>query len=134
LRRPVACRRKLSTLASSFARPDAFLRAEFALRRKLAAEADAQTLYGCYALFLFSPRFTRAEPQAVRAWIDRCAAAPLERDVSLARMDMIMAQDTVERLSEIRKPTLVLLEGGHLIHDERPDAFFSAVRNFIEIT
>ena len=146
------------TLASSFAKPDAFLRAEFELRRKLAAEADARTIYGCYALFLFSPRYARERPDAVRAWIERCAAAPLEREVSLKRIDMIMANDTLARLAAIQRPTLVVvgdhdfctppqlseelargipgaelvvLDGGHLVHDEDGERYFSVVRDFI---
>ncbi|HEY3816837.1 MAG TPA: alpha/beta hydrolase [Polyangiaceae bacterium] len=53
-------------LASSFAKPDAWLLREFDLRRKLLAEADMHTVYTCYALFLFSPRYTRENPVASR--------------------------------------------------------------------
>jgi aminoacrylate hydrolase len=147
------------TLASSFARPDAFLLREFELRRKLMAEADMHTLYTCYALFLFSPRHARDNPERVRAWIDRCAALPPEREVALKRIDMIMAHDALARLADIRKPTLVIggdqdfctppqlseeiaraipgaervsLAGGHMIHDEQPEEFFAAVRGFID--
>src|ERR1700678_2619304 len=59
------------TASSSFARPDAFVRREFELRRKLMAEADMHTLYTCYALFLFSPSYTRENPGAVAAWVER---------------------------------------------------------------
>ncbi len=145
-------------LGSSFAKPDAFLRSEFALRRKLAAEADPRALYHCYALFLFSPRFWRNRPEVVEEWIQRCAAAPLEREISLKRIDMIMTNDTLGRLGEIRRPTLVVvgdhdfctppqlseelargipaaelrvLQGGHLIHDEDADGFFTVVHEFL---
>jgi aminoacrylate hydrolase len=146
------------TLGSSFARPDAYLLREFELRRKLMAEMDPHTVYTCYALFLFSPRYTRENPQRVAAWIDRCAAIPAEREIALARIDMIMAHDAFARLGEIRKPTLVIggdqdfctppqlseelargisgaervtMPGGHLIHDEEAEKFFETVRAFI---
>jgi aminoacrylate hydrolase len=148
------------TLASSFAKPDAYLRREFELRRKLMADADLHTVYTCYALFLFSPRFTRENPERVSAWVDRCASGTPEREVALKRIDMIMAHDALVRLGQVRKPTLVIggdqdfctpphlsdelvagilgaervvLPGGHMIHEERADLFFDAVRAFIEL-
>jgi len=123
------------------------------------AEADMHTLYTCYALFLFSPRYTRENPKRVQAWVDRLAALTPERDVALQRIDMIMAHDVLARLGDIRRPTLVisgdsdfctpphlseelvhgipgaqrvLLPGGHLIHDEDEQGFSDAVRAFID--
>jgi aminoacrylate hydrolase len=145
-------------LSSSFARFDAFTRREFELRRKLVAEADPHTVYTCYALFLFSPRYTRDHPEHVTAWIDRVAGHPLEREVALKRIDMIAAHDVVDRLGDIRKPALVLggeqdfctppqlseelargipgaervsWPGGHMIHDEDPERYFETVRAFL---
>jgi aminoacrylate hydrolase len=118
------------------------------------------TVYTCYALFLFSPRFTRENPERVSAWVDRCASGTPEREVALKRIDMIMAHDALVRLGQVRKPTLVIggdqdfctpphlsdelvagilgaervvLPGGHMIHEERADLFFDAVRAFIEL-
>jgi aminoacrylate hydrolase len=145
-------------LGSSFAKADAWLLREFELRRKLMAEADMHTLYTCYALFLFSPRFTRDNPKRVQAWVDRLAALTPEREVALKRIDMIMAHDVLARLGVIQRPTLViggdadfctpphlseelvqgipgaqrvLLSGGHMIHDEDEQGFSEAVRAFI---
>lgn len=147
------------TLSSSFARSDAFLRREFELRRKLMAEADMHTVYTCYALFLFSPRYTREHPERVAAWVERVAKGTPEREVSLKRIDMIMAHDALDRLGEIQRPTLVIggdqdfctppqlseelargvpgvervtLPGGHMIHDEEPERYFETVRAFID--
>jgi aminoacrylate hydrolase len=146
-------------LGSSFATADAWLLREFELRRKLMAEADMHTLYTCYALFLFSPRYTRENPTRVQAWVDRLAVLAPERDVALKRIDMIMAHDVLARLGDISKPTLVvggdtdfctpphlseelvrgirgaqrvLLSGGHLIHDEDERGFSETVRVFID--
>src|ERR1700691_219380 len=96
------------TLASSFAQFDDYMTREMTVRRKLMADGDAKTIYDLYALFLFSPRFTRANPATVAAWVERVAATPLERDVALKRIDMIAAHDTRGRLDTIRTPTLVL--------------------------
>ena len=147
------------TLSSSFARADAFVRREFALRRKLVAEADPRTVYDAYATFLFSPLFTRLYPERVAAWVDRVAAYPFEREIALARLDMIMAHDTLSRLNDIAVPTLalvgdhdfcvppaltdelvrgipgakrVVLPGGHMLHDEEEALYFEVVRSFLD--
>jgi aminoacrylate hydrolase len=147
------------TASSSFAKPDAFVRREFELRRKLMAEADMHTLYTCYALFLFSPTYTRENPDVVAAWVERLSKTTPEREVSLKRIDMIMAHDVLARLGDIRKPTLILggdqdfclppqlseelahgipgakrvvLAGGHMIHDEAPEKYFETVASFID--
>ncbi len=99
------------TMASSFARFDAFVRREFEVRRKLAAESDRQTLYSCYALFLFSPAYARENPERVQAWVDRVLAnpeAPGDREIALKRIDMIAAHDTLAQLGAITQPTLVI--------------------------
>ncbi|MGD0220830.1 MAG: alpha/beta fold hydrolase [Terriglobia bacterium] len=148
------------TMASSFARADAYLRREFALRRKLMAEADAHTIYNCYALFLFSPKFASDYPDGVAQWVERAAALPPEREIALKRIDMIMAHDVFARLDSIRQPTLVvcgdrdfctpphlseeiaravpgaglvLFPGsGHFIHVEQEERFFETVRTFVD--
>jgi aminoacrylate hydrolase len=146
-------------MSSSFARPDRYFKREFALRRKLVAEADRQTVYSCYALFLFSPAYAARMPDRVEAWIDRAAAAPAEREIALKRIDMILAHDVYARLGTIRQPALsicgdhdfctpshlskeiadaipgaefiLLRDGGHFIHDELPEEYFAAVSGFI---
>jgi aminoacrylate hydrolase len=149
------------TLASSFAHFDDYVAREMGLRRKLMADADTKTIYDLYALFLFSPRFTRAHPATVAGWIERVAAVPPEREVSLKRIDMIAAHDTRSRLHDIRTPTLVLcgdhdvctppqlsedlaqqihgaelvvLPGGHMLHMEQEAAFYDTVHAFISRT
>jgi aminoacrylate hydrolase len=148
------------TMASSFARADAYMQRQFALRRKLMAEADAQTIYSCYALFLFAPHYASQHADTVAAWIDRAAAHPPEREIAVTRIDMIMAHDATARLGAIRQPVLcvggdhdlctpfylsqeiaqavpgaqleVVPGGGHFIHYEQQDRFFAIIRDFIE--
>jgi aminoacrylate hydrolase len=147
------------TLASSFARFDAFTQRQFILRRKLMAEGNLPTVYDCYALFLFSPRYTRQNPARVAAWIESAASAPQDREAALKRIDMIMAHDVLERLGAIRQPALVICgdsdfctppplseeiaqaivgsklvvmeNAGHLIHIEQEEIFSEYVRYFI---
>ena len=147
------------TMVSTFARADDFMRRQFALRRKLAAEADMQTAAGCAALFLFSPRYASRNPQIVAAWIERAAAQRAEREIAVARIDMIMAHDALARLPGIRQPTLVVCgdddfcvplylseeiaqamngaelavvpEAGHFVYLEQEQRFFDTVRAFI---
>jgi aminoacrylate hydrolase len=147
------------TMASSFARMDGFMQREFSLRRTLLAEDDPRTIYDCYALFLFSPRYTKQNPERVAAWIENAASAPVEREIALKRIDMIMAHNVLARLGDIRQPTLVICGdndfctplpqseeiaqaiagsqlivlpgGGHLIHFEQEDLFSGYVRYFI---
>ena len=100
------------TIASSFARFDAFTRREFEVRRKMAAaDWDRHTLFSAYSLFLFSPRYTREHPDRVTAWIERAAAHPTQpndREIALKRIDMIAAHDALARLADVRQPSLVL--------------------------
>jgi aminoacrylate hydrolase len=147
------------TITSSFARIDPFMQREFHLRRKLMAEADPETVYACYALFLFSPDYANRHPEAVANWISRAAAAPLEREIALKRIDMILGHNELHRLSAIRQPSLimcgdldfctplhlsreiaqkitnaefvVLPSGGHMIHHEQEDRYFDHVRAFL---
>ena len=148
-----------TTLASSFARADDYMRRELALRRKLVVESDPLTVYSCYALFLFGSRYARANPDRVQAWVDRVAALPMEREVSAKRIDMILAHDTRARVSSVQQPSLVICGeldtcatlphseelaqlipgaelsvmpgGGHFIHTEQPDEFYRRVRSFL---
>ena len=99
------------TIASSFARFDALMQREFEVRRKMAAEWDRRDMFAGYALFLFSPRFTREHPERVAEWIDRATNSPTEagdREISLKRIDMIATHDALPRLGHINKPTLVI--------------------------
>ncbi|QBD76458.1 alpha/beta fold hydrolase [Ktedonosporobacter rubrisoli] len=99
------------TMVASFAHFDAFSTREFEVRRKMAAEWDRHTLFSGYALFLFSPKYTREHPDRVMEWIERAAVQPAEpedREIALKRIDMIMAHDALRRLGEIQQPTLVV--------------------------
>lgn len=150
------------TLVASFARFDAYLRREFAARRRMAAAWDRESLLSAYSVFLFSPTFSRDHPEKVSAWIERAAALPMrpgDVDISLRRIDMIAAHDTLSRLGRIAQPTLVMCGAddfctplplsqeiacgiphaelvvpacGHFVEHELEDQFFGLVSRFIE--
>lgn len=148
------------SMTSSFAHADPYLRREFGLRRKLMASADLQTVFECYALFLFSPSFASLHPNVVTAWIEQTAARPADREIALARIDMIMAHDALDRLGAIRQPALVICGdadfctplhlskeiaqaipgselvvvpgSGHLVDSEQPERYFEAISGFID--
>ncbi|HXW20750.1 MAG TPA: alpha/beta hydrolase [Roseiarcus sp.] len=147
-------------ISSAYARPDAYTRREFSIRRKMVEHFDARTIYDLYSLFLFSPDFAHRNPESVQDWIDRTAARPLDKEIALKRIDMVMAHDVLARLGDIRQPTLILCGdhdvcapphlseeiskampkakfeifkgGGHMIHDEMEDLYFETVSRFID--
>jgi aminoacrylate hydrolase len=148
------------TMSSSFARADAYMKMEFALRRKLMAESDMETVHSCNALFLFLPEFVSQNADAISAWVKNAASHPTDREIAVKRIDMIMAHDVVSQLGRIQQPSLVvcgdhdnctplylsqeitsripnaklviLSGGGHFIHQEQPEKYYEAVRTFID--
>jgi aminoacrylate hydrolase len=151
------------TLSSTFARFDAYTRREFEVRRTMAAAWNRPDLLSAYSLFLFSPRYTRQHPEFVQAWIDRAAShpeSPEDREIGLKRIDMLLAHDALERLPEIRQPSLVVCgdhnfctplplseeiahaipgaelivfpEAGELIEHEQEEKYFQVVSAFID--
>ncbi|MGB7147420.1 alpha/beta fold hydrolase [Mycobacterium sp.] len=150
------------TLVASFARFDAFMQREFQARRHMAAEWDRTALLSAYSVFLFSPRYARHHPEKVTAWVQRAGAQPTQPqdvDISLKRIDMIAAHDTLPRLHQLRQPTLVLCgehdfctplphsqeladgiadselvvpDCGHFVEHELEEDFFQIVAAFIK--
>lgn len=145
------------TLASSWARADDHFRHQFATRRRILQEAGPAAYTATTALFLFSPAFMRDHYPEVRAWCERAGAAT-DPEIMLARIDMIMAHDTYDRLASITVPALVVvgsddvctppvlsreladqitqadyveLPGGHLVYLESPTMFHRTVLDFL---
>lgn len=148
------------TMTTSFARADAYMRREFSVQRYLMEMADMQTVYASYAMMLFAPEYALQNPETISAWIDRAAAAPVEREVAMKRIDMVMAHDALGRLGAIRRPACVVCgdhdvctplslskqiadaipgsemhvieAGGHQIHVEQDRRYFELVSSFID--
>jgi aminoacrylate hydrolase len=99
------------TMSGSFARFDDYARREFKVRRSLLVEADRDTIFSAYACFLFSPRYTRANPEMVQGWVDRLAnqpGVPEDKEIAIKRIDMVAGHDTFSRLGTITQPVLVI--------------------------
>lgn len=144
------------SLVSSWGRADDFFRHQFAVRRDVLVRLGSAAYAETSALFLFSPGYFRDHYQGVRAWA--AAAGGGDPEVMTARIDMILAHDVLDRLGEIRVPTLVLvgdddactpvhlsrelaeaipgahleiLPGGHLIYQEAPAEFLARIVEFV---
>lgn len=143
-------------LVSSWAGADPFFRHQFAVRRDILTRLGPRAYAEATALFLFSPDYIRHHYPEVRRWCD--STSDSDPEVMAARIDMILAYEQRDRLGEIAVPTLVLvgaqdgctpphfsqeladripgaelavLEGGHLIYKEAPEAFHARVRTFL---
>lgn len=143
-------------LADSWAKPDAYFRHQFAVRRRILTELGPRAYAEASALFLFGPSHFRDHFSQIEGWIDQAGQADVA--IGTQRIDMILAFDESERLSDIRVPSLVVagdvdictpvpmseqlvelipgatlqvLDGGHLIYQERPEAFFAVIDQFL---
>jgi aminoacrylate hydrolase len=146
------------TLASSWARPDAFFRHQFQMRRSILMEMGVRAYVEASAIFVFSPRFFRDFPERVREWCEAAVAASPDSVIAARRIEMLLAHDRLKNLPAVRQPTLVIvgsddlctpphlseelataipgseltvMEGGHLVHREHPEAFHALVEGFL---
>jgi aminoacrylate hydrolase len=146
------------TLASTWGRTDPFMRRQFDGRKRMLIDSGLRAGVEMNALFLFSPEFHREHPERIAAWVDASAAAPYDRDIAIARIDMVLAHDQLDRLGGIRCPVLVVsgtrdfctppylseqlaraipgaelvtIEAGHFSYTEKPDDFHRHVAGFI---
>ncbi len=136
------------------------MRREFSVLRYLMQQADMPTVYAAFAMILFAPQYAAQNPETIQAWIDRAAQAPVEREVAIQRIDMVMAHDALARLGAIRRPACIICggqdvctpislseqiagaipgselhvigAGGHLIHMEQDSRYFELVSSFID--
>ena len=149
---------KTATIASSWAHVDPFFKRQFTARQQMMSSAGVRAANEMAALFLFDPRFQMTDQPIVQAWVDMASAGAAAAEIGIARMDMILAHDLLDKLSQIRCPTLVIvgqsdfctpphlseqmkaaipgaeiavLPGGHFFYMEHPAAFHDRVEAFI---
>ena len=103
---------KSLSICSAFAKFDDYTNREFKVRRKMSAEWDDRVaIYDGIELFVFSPLFTRENPEFVSDWIRRATShppQPEDYEITLKRIDMIITHNALSQLNEITSPTLVL--------------------------
>lgn len=149
---------RTATIASSWARVDPFFQRQFKARQQMMASAGVRAANEMGALFLFDPRFQMTNQPVVQAWVEAATAGAAAAEVGIARMDMILAHDLLDKLPQMRCPTLVIvgqsdfctplhlseqmqaaipgadlavLPGGHFFYMEHPDAFHDRVEAFL---
>ena len=149
---------KTATIASSWAKGDPFFKRQFTARSRMMAAAGVRAANEMGALFLFDPRFQATRQPVVQAWVEAATAGAGPAEIGVARIDMILAHDNLDRLQDIRCPTLVIvgdadfctpphlseqmaqaipgaelarLPGGHFFYMEHPEAFHDRIEAFI---
>jgi pimeloyl-ACP methyl ester carboxylesterase len=96
-------------LVSTYARPDALLRAQFTFWRWLPEVAPSErAFFEGFFTWVYTPR--AHEDGTVDQIVAEALAFPHQQSVEAfqAQVDVCLAHDTVDRLSEIAAPTLVL--------------------------
>lgn len=149
---------KTATIASSWARVDPFFVRQFKARQQMLAAAGVRAANEMGALFLFDPHFQMTNQPVVQGWVDAATAGAGAPEIGIARMDMIMGHDLLDKLPGMKCPTLVIvgqsdfctpphlsdqmaakipgaelvkLPGGHFFYMEHPAAFHDRVEAFI---
>lgn len=144
------------SLVSCWPTADDFFRHQFAVRKQVLQGLGPAAYSEVSALFLYSPEFMSTRYDAVRSWVEKSSES--NADIMARRIDMVVAFDQTDRLSQIETPTLVLVgaadactpphlsraladaipgarlevvEGGHLIYTEQPEQFHQVVMEFI---
>ncbi len=146
------------TLVATWARPDAYFRRCFEVRKHILNELGREAYTRVSSPFLWSAKYIREHAGELEEWEERVLSGPANLDVMNKRIDMIVAHDQLERLGRIDKPTLVIvgqqdictppfyaeeitaaipgaemavLEGGHFFYKEAPEPFYRRVNEFL---
>jgi aminoacrylate hydrolase len=97
------------TALGSWARSDKYFRTWFRIRRNVLTDQSYEDYVDISQLLLFSPDYWRGQSPAVVKQRDNMLSGALQpKDIDLARIDMIMAHDALDRLSLVTAPTLVI--------------------------
>ncbi len=126
-------------LVSTYARADALIRSQLRFWRWLPAAAPSErAFYEGFFTWVYTPR--AHEDGSVDQIIEDALAFPHQQSVEAfqAQVNVCLTHDTVDRLSRVAVPTLVLAGGrdlilpprcGHAVADAIPDAQFETLRD-----
>ena len=145
-------------LAAGFAAPDAYMRHCLELRKGILACQGIEAFCAATPLFLFPGWWINANADGLQARAQAAVAAFPGREITLARMDGLLAFDATCELATIHQPTLVIAsandgftapttsqtlakglanavfatvpDGGHVTHELFPDQFARLVLDF----
>jgi pimeloyl-ACP methyl ester carboxylesterase len=148
-------------LHATLGRPDAYMRALVAAWRRLRPAADREDWIRTMALWLFAACTYEQRPEFVELVVQNALMSPYPQSLTgfIRQGDAILAHDTLDRLAQIRCPTLVsvaeddilvpprfahelarrlvgaeletLADAGHGYFWERPEAFNAMCLDFI---
>ena len=148
-------------LHATLARPDAYMRALVAGWRKVRVALGREEALRVMALWLFAPCTYEERPQFVEFVLQNAIANPYPQSLTgyLRQGDAVLGHDALERLEQLRCPTLVsvadqdilvpprfshvitqrvpgaelktIADAGHAYMWERPDAFNAMCLEFI---
>lgn len=146
------------TLASTWARVDAYFRRQMVARKRTLIDSGLRAGAEANALLLFSSEYQRNYPERIEKWVDVSSSGPYDQEIALARIDMVMAHDQLDRLGSVACPVLIVagtrdgctpmyfaeelrraipgsefttLEAGHFSCLEKPEDFHRCVAGFI---
>jgi aminoacrylate hydrolase len=149
---------KTLTLCSTWARGDAYFHRQMGGRKRALVDSGLRFGTETNALFLFSPQFHREHPERIEAWVDTVVKGSFNQDIALARIDMVLAHDQLDRIGGITCPVLIVagksdqctpmylaeelhhaiprsefatLDAGHFSCLEKPEDFHRVVAAFI---
>ncbi len=139
---------------------DPWFRRLFEARRKMYQQAGPELHGRFHPLWLYPPDYVNAHDAEIEEELRRAAVNPPPADVSVGRIDAIMAFDRRADLARITTPTLVMAarddyitpayhaealaraipgaqlelmdSGGHSLSKTRPDAFNARVLQFLQ--
>jgi aminoacrylate hydrolase len=146
------------TLASTWARTDAYFRRQMEARKRTLIDSGVRAGAESNAILLFSAEFQRENPDRIAGWVDASSAGTYNEQIALARIDMVIAHDQLDRLGGIACPVLIVsgsrdgctppyfsqelrhaisgaelttLEAGHFSCLEKPPEFHRCISEFI---
>jgi 3-oxoadipate enol-lactonase len=149
---------KSVTLACTYGKADPFCQTMFAMWADLAAKVDVPFVMRDVALWAFTGPFFEERPNDAAEFAVAMAALDQSLEAYLAQLAVIQKHDTLDRLSRIKVPTLVLageedilipvrlsrklqaaipgskwktVPGGHACLWETPDPFNKAFLDFV---
>lgn len=147
-------------LHGTWARADGYAGRKFRTQARLLEELDVRSFYEINVLWFLTPQYMRDHPFAVQARIDSIVESAPAMDVLLAQYRANVAHYSLDRLGNIRTPTLVTVgsfdvavppiysreaadaipgaefvvfkDGGHLHNTEQPDEFNAVTLDFLQ--
>lgn len=102
-------------LSATWAGPDAYFRRLFEMRRQILLTSGVEAYLRAAALVLAPPRWVSENDASIAEQHRALAAAAAPVEVTVSRIDAILAFDRRARLGEVRVPTLVIVAGDDMV-------------------